>query len=147
MIKLLGIMSISLFIQACTATPPPSTSGYVPRSSTMSTPSYSTDRIKQKREAEFAQKLIAIQQRNPVRDAHNLASQGNKYLWAYQSGRGGSTKAPGLTRQQLTNLRGCSLVQLKGMGDVIYGDNHLKYRVAARNYAKQFNLAILPYCR
>lgn len=147
MIKLLSIMSISLFIQACTATPPPSTSGYVPRTSGNNTPSYSTDLIKQKREAEYAQKLAAIKRQNPIRDAHNLAAQGNKYLWVYQSGRGGSTKAPGLSTQQLSNLRGCQLVLLQGMGDTIYGDNHLKYRIAARNYAKQFNLTMLPYCR
>ena len=148
MYKIIGIMAIGLISQACTAIPPSSSdSGYVPRSSQTSTPDYSTTRIKQKREAEFAQKLASLQRQNPVREAQHLASLGNTYLWVYNSGRGGSVKAPGLTTQQITNMRGCQLLQLEGMGDTIYGDNHLKYRVAARNYAKQFNLTMIRYCR
>lgn len=143
-LRFLSFITISVIVQGCTAVPAPEP--YVPRTQSNEASNYSVGTIKQKREREYANKLAALQKRNPVRDAHNLASERNIYLWVYQSGRGGKTKASGLTAQQLANAN-CRLRQMDGMGDAIYGDNHLKYRIANRRYASQFNKVMLRYCK
>jgi hypothetical protein len=40
----------------------------------------------------------------------------------------------------------CTLKTLDGLGDVIYGENHLKYRVAMRKFAMRYNIAMKSAC-
>ena len=160
--QIFGFSLVSLLMQACTAVPVPvpvpvpatktTTETPMPRNqpaqpSIYVPPSYSVDAIKEIRETEYAKKLAALNVRNPIRDAHNEAAKENRYLWIYQSGRGGKTKAPGLTEAQLASNVSCPLRRIDGLGDTIYGDTHLKYRVAIRKYANQFNQTMLKYCR
>ena len=110
----ISFVLIGLLMQGCTAVPAPTpkttTETPMPRTqaaqpSNYVPPSYSVDAIKETRETEYAKKLAAINVRNPIRDAHNEAAKGNPHLWIYQSGRGGKTKAPGLTEAQQLSQR------------------------------------------
>ena len=105
----------------------------------------STVEIKKNREDKYAQKLAILKQRNPNRDAQREISRGNYFLLAYQSGRGGGASAPGLTIKQMESSF-CQTKQLEGFGDTIYGNSHLKYRIALRAYAKEFNRLMYNYC-
>lgn len=146
--QLSSYMLISIVLPACTEVPSSMASKpHINTPSNYTPPNYSIGNIKQKREAEYAQKLSALKRKNPVNDAHNEAAKGKAYLWVYQSGRGGITKAPGLSEAQLANNTSCSIRQIAGLGDMIYGETHLKYRVAIRKYANQFNKVMLRYCR
>lgn len=105
----------------------------------------STVEIKKNREDKYAQKLAILKQRNPDRDAQREISRGNYFLLAYQTGRGGGASAPGLTIRQMESSS-CRNKQLEGFGDTIYGDSHLRYRIALRAYAKEFNKLMYNYC-
>ena len=102
--------------------------------------------IKKRREDEYTQKLNALKYRNPVQEAQQAIAARQYYLLAYEGGRGSPTKAPGLSSSQAANSR-CSFKRLDGFGDSIYGVNHLKYRIALRKFARQFNQRMFAYCR
>lgn len=127
-----------VLIQACVAVPPPE--------KTVKNPSYSTGKIKHDRELIYAQKLYDLKRKNPVSEANSAIDRRDFYLMSYLSGRGGINKVPGLTQQELINNR-CRYQTIAGFGDAIYGENHLRYRVAMRQYANQFNRIMMAYCR
>lgn len=143
--KILILSSFSFLLQACTAIPAPSEDNrrdYREENADR----FSVKDIKQSREQEYAQKLAVLNRKNPVIEAQRAAAADNYYLLAYHSGRGGSLKIPGLTQQQSEATR-CNLKQLDALGDMIYGTNHLQYRVAIRKYANQFNKTMIRFCR
>ncbi len=139
--KLSSVISISLLLTACAATP-------VKKDEQLRT--FVRDNpvanIQKNREDQYAQKLHALNGRNAAQDAQRAIASGQHYLLGYLSGRGGSLKAPGLNRQQSSTSR-CGYKRLDGFGDTLYGKSHLKYRVALRRYANQFNKLMYPYCR
>ena len=138
--SLIIISGLSLLMQACVATPVKTNN-----QQSNNAGEFSVEDIKQREEAEYAQKLERLNKRNPVQDAQQSISQGEYYLLAYQSGRGGINKAPGLTQAQAKNSL-CRFKRLDGLGDSIYGENHLKYRVKIRQYASQFNQTMYAFC-
>ncbi len=140
-------MTCSFLLQACVAVPPEENRAgkrvdykdkYADR--------FSISGIKQRREQEYAQKLAGLKQLNPIEDAQKAAADDKYYYLSYQLGRGGNLKIPGLSEQQSQNTR-CSLKQLDGMGDTIYGVNHQEYRTTLRKYANQFNKTMFAFCR
>jgi hypothetical protein len=141
--KIVLISSISLLMQSCVAAPvnPPMSNPPNEFSSR-----FSIEGIKQRREAEYAQKLIDLKKLNPADEVKKALKINNIYLLAYQSGKGGSTITPGLVEPQALKTN-CKVHQLDGMGDAIYGENHLRYRVALREYASKFNALMSPHCR
>ena len=88
--------------------------------------------------------LEALNQRNPAAEAQQAITRGDKAVMGYYAGRAG-LKIPGFDYQE-QSANTCSLKTLDGLGDVIYGENHLKYRVALRNFARQYNIAIKHTC-
>lgn len=140
--KILSVSVMGLLVQACVAVPntPPSSSQSDDYSSR-----FSVERIKQRREAEYAQKLFDLNKLVPAEEVKNVLKSKNIYLLAYQSGRGGEIITPGLVEPQSIEVK-CRVLQLDGMGDSIYGENHLKYRVALRKYASEFNALMYPNC-
>jgi ribosomal protein L35AE/L33A len=102
----------------------------------------STQAIKQREEQQFAQMLVSLQQRNAIQEARAAISRGDYYVMGYNTGRGGQV-IPGVVVRQ----NRCRVQLMDGMGDMIYGDNHMKYRIAAKRFANQFNQQMLPYCR
>ena len=141
--KTLTITGLSLLMQACVAAPntPPSSSQPDDFSSR-----FSVEAIKQRREAEYAQKLADLNKLDPAEEVKKALKSNKVYLLAYQSGRGGETITPGLIEPQAIEVK-CRVLQLDGMGDAIYGENHLKYRIALRKYASEFNALMYPNCR
>jgi hypothetical protein len=130
-------------MQACVAAPntPPSSSQPDPFSSR-----FSIEGIKQRREAEYAQKLEDLNRLNPAEEVKKALKSNSIYLLGYQSGKGGSRVTPGLVESQAIIDQKCRVLQLDGMGDSIYGANHLKYRIALQKYASQFNALMFPNC-
>ena len=106
---------------------------------------FSIEDIKQRREAEYAQKLADLNKLDPADEVKKALKSNKVYLLAYQSGRGGETITPGLVEPQAIEQK-CKVLQLDGMGDAIYGENHLKYRIALQQYASKFNALMFPNC-
>lgn len=96
------------------------------------------------RDQQFAALLNDLSRRDAASEAQQAAARGERVLMGYYSGRAG-LKLPGLSSDQQSRQR-CSLKTVDGLGDVIYGENHLKYRIAMRNFATEFNTIMLPNC-
>lgn len=153
MYRLFFFVSLAVLLQSCVAVSAPSTptttkNGVKPHADFRKkyADRLSVDNIKRDREQVYAQKHESLKRLNPIQDAQRAGAADDYYFLAYQTGRGGILKTPGLTQQQSTNKR-CGLRLLDGMGDVIYGDNHQKYRKALRHYAEQFNKTMFSFCR
>jgi len=145
MINLRPIISlalISLLLQSCNAGPDtprpiaPTPQAVGSPQSPVSSPS--------SRDSEYANLLQGLSQRNPEIEAQQALARGERSILGYYAGRAG-LKLPGLTPEQQASQR-CRLKTLDGLGDVIYGENHLKYRVALRKFAKRYNIAMMPVC-
>ena len=88
--------------------------------------------------------LEALEQRNAVAEAKQAIASNQYQLMGYYSGRAG-LKVPGIDSSQQPNAR-CQLNVIDGMGDVIYGENHMKYRIAMRKFATAFNTEMRAVC-
>ena len=140
--SIIGIITSALLLQACNAgpeTPRPIT--HTPQ--VTSSPQPMNENITSK-DMEYASLLQGLSQRNPEKEAQQAAAGGERNILGYYAGRGG-LKLPGLTPEQQAAQK-CTLKTLDGLGDVIYGDNHLKYRVALRKFAGRYNLEMLSAC-
>lgn len=132
-------MFLAMLIQACNGPDTPRPVAPTPQKVSNSQPPPETTQ-----DSQYISLLNALAQRNPETEAQQALTKGEYNLMSYYAGRGG-LKLPGLSPQQQTSQR-CPLKTLDGLGDVIYGENHLKYRVALRNFAKAYNLTMLPAC-
>lgn len=136
----LGILFSTALLQACNAGPEstrPTVTSQAPLKVQQPMPVSAEDQ-------KFADLLKELSQRNPKLEAQQSIASGNPFLLAYYSGRAG-LKVPGLTSEQQAKKR-CPLKTIDGLGDVIYGENHLKYRIAMRNFAKIFNTNMSATC-
>lgn len=129
---------MTLLLQACNAGPD------TPRPTNPSPQTVGSQKPTLAANDKYAGLLQALSQRDPTTEAQQAMAQGERSLMGYYAGRGG-LKFPGLSPQQQADQR-CSLKVLEGLGDVIYSENHLKYRVALRKFAKSYNAAMLPAC-
>lgn len=138
----LSFLLSSILLQACNAGPA-STRPVTPAPSA-NTPQASTASAVTSEDQKYANYLVSLTKRNPQLEAQQAISRGDHFLLGYYSGRAG-LKMPGLSSEQQTNQR-CRITTVDGLGDVIYGENHLKYRIAMRNFAKAFNTNMLSVC-
>ena len=140
--SLIGIITTALLLQACNAGPEtPRPIAHTPQAT--SSPQPMNENITSK-DREYVSLLQGLSQRNPEQEAQQATARGERSILGYYAGRGG-LKLPGLTPEQQAAQK-CTLKTLDGLGDVIYGDNHLKYRVALRKFAGRYNLAMLSAC-
>ncbi len=140
--SLIGLITLAFLLQACNAgpeTPRP----IAQTSQATSSPQPMNENITSK-DREYIGLLQELSQRNPEQEAQQAAARGERSILGYYAGRGG-LKLPGLTQEQQA-VQKCTLKTLDGLGDVIYGDNHLKYRVALRQFAGRYNSAMLSAC-
>ena len=107
---------------------------------------FSTEKIKKEREAFYAQKLSELRRSSPSADVNTALQANDIYLMAVPAGRGGSRSYPGLVEPQAVNVN-CKTVSAEGMGDVLYGKNHILYRQELLQYMSQFNTLMSPYCK
>ena len=138
----LSFLLSSILLQACNAAPD-STRPATPERP-ISTPQANATSNVNNEDQKYANDLAELTKRNPQLEAQQAISRGERFLLGYYSGRAG-LKTPGLTSEQQASQR-CKVSTVDGLGDVIYGENHLKYRIAMRNFAKAFNTQMLGVC-
>lgn len=134
----LSFLLSSILLQACNAGPAST------RPASVNTPETNTASAVTNEDQKYANDLDNLSKRNPQLEAQQAISRGDHFLLGYYSGRAG-LKIPGLTSEQQTSQR-CRVTTVDGLGDVIYGENHLKYRIAMRNFAKAFNTNMISVC-
>ena len=140
--SIMTLVSASLLLQACNAGPEtPRPIAHTPQASSSPKPMNNSFTA---RDSQYVSLLQELSQRNPQQEAQQALTRGENSLMAYYAGRAG-LNIPGLSAEQQAAQR-CPLKTLDGLGDVIYGENHLKYRVALRKFAMQYNMAMKPAC-
>ncbi|PWQ94663.1 hypothetical protein [Leucothrix arctica] len=140
----IGLLLSALLIQGCNAGP--DTSKPIKRSAPDPAGSLQPKALSntESKDQQFAELLQALENRNPNTEAQQAIRNGTPNVLGYYSGRGG-LKVPGLTSEQQASQR-CKLNTIDGLGDVIYGENHMKYRIAIRAFAKTYNSNMLAVC-
>ena len=140
--SIISLLASAFLLQACNAGPEtPRPIAHTPQAT--SSPQSSNSSVSA-RDSEYIGLLQVLSQRSPEQEAQQAAARGDRSIMGYYAGRAG-LKLPGLSPEQQA-VQKCTLKTLDGLGDVIYGDNHLKYRVALRKFAGRYNLAMLPNC-
>lgn len=103
--------------------------------------------IKAKEEQKYAKELVRVNKMNAVKSAAAAKELGFPYLLAHYAGRSTSMILPGIDQKEYKNAQArCPVLILDGMGDTIYGNNHMAYRKAMTNYAAQFNKITYKAC-
>ncbi|RVU85553.1 hypothetical protein EOL70_06280 [Leucothrix sargassi] len=139
-----GCLLSAVLIQGCNAGPETTKPANTPTGSTPTNPIPSgLNSVKQK-DQYYAERLVGIQSRDAVAEAQQALAKGAPNVLGYYSGRAG-LKVPSFTAEQQAKQR-CKLNTIEGMGDVIYGENHMKYRIAMRDFAKTYNSQMLAVC-
>jgi len=107
----------------------------------------SAKEIKAQEEKKYAQELKAMEKRNPAKDAQAAKSLGFPYLLAHYAGRSSSLIIPGIDNQHLkTAQQRCPILIMDGLGDMVYGKQHMAYRKASTDYAVAFNKVTYKAC-
>lgn len=135
-------------VQAC-STPVPASSSNSKTDSAMPKEfgsRFSSEKIKQERESYYSQKLMQLKSLNAGYEVSKAVQSKNIYLISTIAGRGTTASIPGLVGPQ-TQILNCKIVASEGMGDVLYGKNHLKYRQEMLRYMREFNALMQPYCK
>lgn len=86
------------------------------------------------------EELRAIVEGDPVNDANEALARGNRKLWVY-SNRSVMT-VPGIQSKDQANLDQGSLQTAPGMGDTVYGEEHMELRKKFLEYAERYNLTV-----
>lgn len=107
---------------------------------------FSIDNIKKEREAYYAKKRIELKNTSPSAEVVKALRSGNVYLMEIPAGRGGSRSFPGLVEPKIMEVN-CKTVPVEGMGDVLYGKNHILYRKELLIFMREFNALMIPNCK
>lgn len=137
----LGVLCSGILLQACN-TGSESTRPAAPIKSAPQAISSNNTSPEDQKYADLLQKLST---RDPLAEAQQAIAKGDHFLLGYYSGRAG-LKMPGLNSEQQAN-HSCKLSTIDGLGDVIYGENHMNYRSAIISFAKAFNTKMLDVCK
>ncbi len=142
-----SVIVLLTLITACGASPVEQTERKYEKGAQVLNPSgsannSSTSSIKQRREQKYLLLLQELKQKNANHDAQRAINNGNFHVLGYYAGRGVLT-IPNIEQSQ----NRCTVKQVDGMGDTIYGKTHFEYRFAVKEYVSQFNLAMLQYCK
>ena len=101
--------------------------------------------MKKDKESQYKDQLTQMRKIDPEKEAKaNIAAK--RFILKATRARGLSI--PGVDRKDYKVVQAkCQLEYLKGMGDVIYGSNHLKYRLAIEKQAAAYNQIMLTACQ
>ncbi len=104
--------------------------------------------INAQQESKYAEKLKQMQSRDAAKDAKSAQQLGFPYLLVHYAGRSQNLLIPGLNQKdsQIAKSR-CPMLILEGMGDVIYGTQHMAYRKTMTDYAAKFNVLNYKVCK
>ncbi|MEE9444993.1 MAG: hypothetical protein V3V19_04955 [Cocleimonas sp.] len=92
-------------------------------------------------EKKYADLYHFYKNRSGVQDAKNALKNGMTIVKVFYAGRGGIV-IPAFDKEP----KNCQQESIVGMGDVIYGAEHMKYRKLMRDYAKDYNQIMRHYC-
>ncbi len=99
------------------------------------------------KEKKYAQELVQVKSRNASKDAAAAKRLGFPYLLAHHAGRSLSLVIPGLAQKDYKVVQArCPILIIDGLGDTIFGDNHMAYRKAMTSYAAAFNKITYKAC-
>ena len=107
---------------------------------------FSSENIKKERELFYAQKRLELKRTTPSADVKKALKSNNIYLMEVPEGRGGNRSIPGLIEFEVLQVN-CKTVPAQGMGDVLYGKNHILYRQELLAFMREFNILMMPYCK
>lgn len=107
---------------------------------------FSSENLKKEREAFYAQKRIELKSLNALTEVKRALQSNNIYLMVIAANRGTSLSVPGLLDPQVQSVN-CRIQSVEGMGDVIYGKNHIAYRQEILRYMTEFNALMQSYCK
>ena len=95
-------------------------------------------------EREAVAHLQWLDNTDPIAEAKRSITEGRPALLTL-GGRG--AMPPGISAEQQARLgKQCKIEILPGATDMVQGDTHLRYLERARDYAEQYNRAMLAYC-
>ncbi|MEE9303952.1 MAG: hypothetical protein V3U84_09205 [Thiotrichaceae bacterium] len=107
----------------------------------------SASEIKAQQEKKYATEMVRMKKKDASKDAEAAKRLGFPYLLAHHAGRSASLVIPGLAQKDYKTAQArCPILILDGLGDTIYGDQHMAYRKAATDYAAQFNQITYKAC-
>ncbi len=107
---------------------------------------FSVEKIKQEREAYYAQKLEELKSKDPATEVNTALRTNDIYFLAVAANRGASRSIPGLVEPQ-AQIINCKTKAVEGMGDALYGKNHIRYRQEMLRYMSEFNTLMKSYCK
>ncbi len=108
----------------------------------------SAAQIKAQQETKYAAETLRMKKRDASRDAAAAKSLGFPYLLAHHAGRSTSLVIPGLAQKDYKAAQArCPILILDGLGDTIFGPQHMAYRKAATDYAATFNKITFKACK
>jgi len=142
MLRYLSVTALCSIMSACVATTPEQPKKKSSLMDLAKEDHASTQTIKKQEEQKYAQLLTTLKAKNATQDAQQAIARGDLQILGYQAGRGG-LKTPGINTQQ----NRCKVTIMDGMGDMIFGQNHMNYRIALTQYMNRYNQIMLPYCQ
>ncbi len=107
----------------------------------------SAKEIQAQEEKQYAAELALMKKRSATNEAKAAIDLGFPYLLAHHAGRSTVLVIPGLNQQQQTTAQQrCPILIMDGMGDTIYGNQHMAYRKATLEHAASFNKMTYKAC-
>lgn len=135
--SIVGTLLVSALMIACTAI---DTTAHNPQPHV--TKASSTSSIIDNKEMKYARLYQLNKNRSGTQDAIDSVESGSRVVKVIVAGRG-NTVIPAFDHAP----KNCQLEVVEGMGDVIYGENHMMYRKFMRDYSKDFNTVMKKYCK
>jgi len=103
--------------------------------------------IKAEQEKVYAEKIKTLKMKDPLKDAIEAAALGFPYVLGHYEGRSQDLVLPGVDLTvYATNKQRVPVLYMDGLGDSIYGKNHIEYRQLMERYAKEFNHVTFKAC-
>jgi len=107
----------------------------------------SAESIKAKQEKDYAELIKKLKAKDPVKDASDASALGFPYLLGHYAGRSDELIIPSVDMAIYNNNKErCPVLMMDGLGDSIYGKNHLEYRRLMGLYASKFNTVTFKSC-
>ena len=107
----------------------------------------SAESIKAKQEKNYAELIKKLKAKNPLKDATDASTLGFPYLLGHYAGRSTALVISGVDMTIYNNNKArCPVLMMEGLGDSIYGKNHLEYRRLMELYATKFNTITFKNC-
>lgn len=103
--------------------------------------------IKAEQEKMYGEKIKLLKMKDPLKDAMDAAALGFPYVLGHYEGRSQVLVLPGVDLMIYTNNKErVPVLYMDGLGDSIYGKNHIEYRQLMEEYAKKFNSLTFKAC-